>query len=235
MDNIKQLQEKLKTILCNDESGFAEKIDQFNPEYAMNNLSNYWNSSVKDFYNALKNIIPTDWDDTDKEGHDAGYSFSNNPYVNPNVNKNKENYYDVRGNDKIVSVLKNKQHLDYTIGNDEIKQIAADIKEYMTRLLMPQYKRRVEIEDLNRDFWVIGQNLTALNEVILKIGNEFLNLLIAELCGLWDNIYRLWQVLFYIEDSIEEMASGEKILFECRLDFKSDELLSKCEDSGTEL
>ena len=211
MDNIKQLQEKLKTILCNDESGFAEKIDQFNPEYAMNNLSNYWNSSVKDFYNALKNIIPTDWDDTDKEGHDAGYSFSNNPYVNPNVNKNKENYYDVRGNDKIVSVLKNKQHLDYTIGNDEIKQIAADIKEYMTRLLMPQYKRRVEIEDLNRDFWVIGQNLTALNEVILKIGNEFLNLLIAELCGLWDNIYRLWQVLFYIEDSIEEMASGEKI------------------------
>ncbi|MGM9858534.1 MAG: hypothetical protein ACI311_04715 [Bacilli bacterium] len=211
MDNIKQLQEKLKNILITDPGGFAGKIDQFNPEYAISKLSNYWNSSVKDFYNALKKIIPYDWDNTNKEGHDAGYSFSKNPYVNPNVNKNKENYYDVRGNDKMVSVLKNKQYLDYTIGNDGIEQIAADIKEYMTRLLMPQYQRRVEIEDLNRDFWVIGQNLTALNEVILRIGDEFLNLLIAELCGLWDNIYRLWQVLFYIENSIEEMASGEKI------------------------
>ncbi|MGN1363402.1 MAG: hypothetical protein ACI4VU_06845 [Methanobrevibacter sp.] len=211
MDNIKELQDKLGKILENDEAGFAEKIDQFKPEDAMASLSNYWNSSVQDFYNALKGIIPADWDNTDTEGHDAGYSFTKNPYVNPNVNKKEENYNDVRGNDKIVAVLKNKEHLDYTIGNDEIKQIADDIKEYMTRLLMPQYQRRVEVEDLNRDFWVIGQNLTALNEVILRIGNEFLNLLIAELCGLWDNIYRLWQALFYIEDSIEKMASGEKI------------------------
>lgn len=212
MNNIKELQESLKDILKNDPEEFAEKIDQFDPNTAINNLSNYWNSSIKDFYDKLKEIIPSiDWDNTNNNGHNAGYSFSNSPYVNPNVNKNNENYDEVRGNDKISSVLKNKDHLDYTIWNNEKEEIATEIKKYMTRLLMPQYQRRVEIEDLNRDFWVIGQNLTALNEVILRIGDEFINQFIAELCGLWDNIYRLWQVLFYIEDSIRTMASGEKI------------------------
>ena len=27
---------------------------------------------------------------------------------------------------------------------------------------MPQYKRRVEVEDLNRNFWVIGQVLAGI-------------------------------------------------------------------------
>lgn len=34
--------------------------------------------------------------------------------------------------------------------------------DYYLNLLMPQYKRRVEVEDLNENFWVIGQVLDAI-------------------------------------------------------------------------
>ena len=75
----------------------------------------------------------------------------------------------------------------------------------LTNLIMPQYKRRVEIEDLNRNFWVISQNLTMLNKFMIGlqdgIGAIFKDIL-SEIIGLWDNIYSIWKSIFYLDGKI---------------------------------
>lgn len=213
----KEYMDKVKDILIGetaaekDPAGIGSLIDQF-PTSAIENLSNYWNESVNEFKTNFEKILPkVNWDKTKDNGHDAGYQFNKSPYVNPNVNEINENYDDVRDTDALQTVLKNDENLDYTIWNDKNKPIDEQIRIYITRLLMPRYKRRVEIEDLDRNFWVIGQNLTALNKIVLSIGDNLLNQLIAELCGLWDNIYRLWQLLINIEDEINKLSSGDKV------------------------
>lgn len=200
-----------ETVAERDPAGIDSLIDQF-PTSAVENLSNYWNESVNKFKTDFEKILPkVNWDKTNNKGHDAGYQFNESPYVNPNVNEINENYDDVRDTDALQAVLKNDEHLDYTIWNNKPEPIDQQIRKYITRLLMPRYKRRVEIEDLDRNFWVIGQNLTALNKIVLSIGDNLLNQLIAELCGLWDNIYRLWQLLINIEDEINKLSSGDKV------------------------
>lgn len=75
----------------------------------------------------------------------------------------------------------------------------------LTNLIMPQYKRRVEIEDLNRNFWVISQNLTMLNKFMIGlqdgIGAIFKDIF-SEIIGLWDNIYSIWKSIFYLDGKI---------------------------------
>lgn len=212
--NIQEIQEALKNLLTtqdNDPGGFANKIDQFNYDEIANSLSDYWNSSVTELYNTLMNIVPADnWNNTFGQGHDAGHGFMSSPYVSPNVNELGEDYLTAR-DDEIESVLKNQNNLDYTIG--DYITLTDELKKYMTRLLMPQYERRVEVEDLNRNFWVIGQNLTALNKLVLDLGDDFIKKLIGELTGLWDNIYRIWQALFYLNDKIYSISDNEKVRF----------------------
>ena len=212
MDNkfksIDEIQNKLSKLLTEDESGFQPKIDKFLISDIQNKISSYWNTSVKDLWNILGDFLPSsDWDNTKLTGHDAAKDFSKY-YVNPFNNELGESFLDAR-DDELKEALRNSKNIDYTIG--DYKAIIEDIRKYMTRLIMPQYKRRVEVEDLNRDFWVIGQNLTALNKVILKLGNEFLKNLIAELTGIWDNIYRIWQALLYLDNKIGEINANEKL------------------------
>lgn len=75
----------------------------------------------------------------------------------------------------------------------------------LTNLIMPQYRRRVEIEDLNRNFWVISQNLTILNKFMIGlqdgIGKIFQDIF-SEIIGLWDNIYSIWKSIFYLDGKI---------------------------------
>ena len=56
-----------------------------------------------------------------------------------------------------------------------VEQLADNFGFYKTQsflnLLMPQYKRRVEIEDLDENFWVIGQVLDAVVNSIFGKGN----------------------------------------------------------------
>ena len=90
----------------------------------------------------------------------AGYNFKDNGdlrdkyYVNPEVNESNKNYDTVR-EDEIVSVLENSTNLDYT----------NEVDKYL-RLLMPRYKRRVEVEDLNRNFWVISQAIAKMTQYL---------------------------------------------------------------------
>lgn len=220
-DTITGFQELLKKLLSKTEeaslkNGFKDNIDQF--EFQSTNytdlkkeLKNYWNESILDLITSIESSFPENgFNNVGKNGHDAGYDFSNH-YVNPEINEVGVRYLDAR-TDELISVLKKNKNLDFTIdrGAKELSEWV-EIKKYMTRLLMPQYKRRVEIEDLDRNFWVIGQNLTALNKAVLELGSDFLSKIIGELTGLWDNVYRIWQALKYLEAEYNKLNKNEKI------------------------
>ena len=57
----------------------------------------------------------------------------------------------------VMSVIKSDRNLQFT------RSISSAARPFM-RLIMPKYTRRVEIEDLNRDFWVIGQTITGISQ-----------------------------------------------------------------------
>ena len=141
---------------------------------------------------------------------DAGANFVTNPYeetdntikqviypwVIPWYNINGRSYDWVRENDKLINVLANDRMLQFT--NDKYNEEEKDEKGnqiiHWLRLIMPQYKRRVEVEDLNRNFWVIGQVLTALSNLLFGDHGyyEMIGLLIEQLLRLWENIMYLW-------------------------------------------
>ncbi len=83
------------------------------------NATNYWNESVKNLFETWGkfNKDSSNTSFTQKEiidgvkNADAGFSFSSEPYVNPDVNTDKQKYEEVRGDDKIESVLKNKKQM----------------------------------------------------------------------------------------------------------------------------
>lgn len=131
----------------------------------------------------------------DVKNADAGWSFINRQtlprWVKPYVNIDGDNYVDVRGIDAIESVLKNKNQLQFTNKQDKLDGVNADS---WIRLLMPKYLRKVEVEDLNRNFWVIGQTLSAVCAYLFgdnSIENLFKSIL-NELMQLWENVLYLW-------------------------------------------
>lgn len=152
----------------------------------------YWNQSVKDAIDLFNNkfngnidlgngqIITT----TDIKDADAGYSFSDTPWVKPNINIDGETYDDVRGADAITSVLKDDNELQFT---------HEGVYDWI-RLLMPKYLRTVEVEDLNRNFWVIGQVTSALCAFLFGDNGlaDLLDSLLKEIVGLWENVLFLW-------------------------------------------
>lgn len=235
IDLVKKYQQELKTPLEENKSNFD--IDKFETS-VINGISNYWNESIIDLYNTLENILPNIQDfKTNEDGHDAGYHFKNakfekdaeSNFVNPDRNALDEVYLKAR-EDEIYSVLHNNDNMDYTIADsdldndgdidfDDVKIAVDDIRKYILRLLMPQYKRRVEIEDLDRNFWVIGQNLTTLNKFAFQLSNFPIKNLIAELMGLWDNIYRIWQALQELEDELNDYFNQMKNTDKVRLMF----------------
>lgn len=166
-------------------------------------INDYWNSSVKGCLDKIINSYNNmkDEDTYKSPNRDAGNSFGksgNEEWVKPNINKKGKTYADVRSDD-LREVLKNNENLDFTEEN---------ISEYFTRLLMPQYKRRVEVEDLNRNFWVIGQAIQALSDFAFGDGSPLdmtIKSLISELVGVWDNVYRIWQSIFRLAKKIDEL------------------------------
>lgn len=78
----------------------------------------------------------------------------------------------------------------------------ADIPNFVTpdrsswlRLLMPKYLRKVEVEDLNRNFWVLGQTMSALCSFLFGPEAPFAKLfenMASEITQLWENVLYLW-------------------------------------------
>ena len=119
------------------------------------------------------------------------------PWVIPWYNINGHSYKYVRGVDRINGVLANKDRLNFTVdqnGNDlELKT-----DHQWIRLLMPQNKRRVEAEDLNRNFWVIGQVISAIEAYLFDENSPFAAIfkgLLNEVMQLWENVLYLWAAI----------------------------------------
>ena len=110
----------------------------------------------------------------------------NNQFVLPWYNIDQKSYEEIRSSDLAEQTITNISNLQFT---------AAAANSYL-RLIMPKYTRRVEVEDLNRDFWVIGQAVTYACRWLFEdhsgnIPNLFKKIL-DELLQLWENIIYLW-------------------------------------------
>ena len=75
-------------------------------------------------------------------------------------------------------------------------------------LLMPQYSRRVEIEDLNKNFWVIANVLDAVTNSlwnsngIMNIFSDTLN----EIGDLWQNIWNIWDGYSQLKSEVSTLV-----------------------------
>lgn len=129
---------------------------------------------------------------------DAGYDFSEK-WVLPNTNIDNQAYDEVRGSDAIQSVLKNSAELQFTRRQGENNWI---------RLLMPKYLRKVEVEDLNRNFWVIAQVSGAICAYLFGKNSikDLLEGILKELVGLWENVLYLWGAAAMISQEDEPIT-----------------------------
>lgn len=109
-------------------------------------------------------------------------------FVIPWKNIDSQNYLDVRDGDEIRAVIEDDSDLQFTH-----KQGSKWI-----RLIMPEYERYVEIEDLDRNFWVIGQVVSAISAYLFDDDNPIKTMiknLLQEITELWENILYLWAAL----------------------------------------
>lgn len=63
---------------------------------------------------------------------------------------------------------------------------------------MPKYIRNVEVEDLNRNFWAIGQVISIIDSYLFDEDgpyNKLFNDLLNEIAQLWENSLYLWATL----------------------------------------
>lgn len=175
-----------------------------------------WNESVKymvqymvDKFLSEDAVIPVDpqtglgsseqggFKVSDIKKANAGLSFEKTAWVKPNYNIDNETYDKVRGNDKIEQVLNNQKHMQFTRTQDQSKiadEENSPISKYL-RLLMPKYIRRVEVEDLNRNFWVLGQTVSAISAFLFEDDSPITNMFkrfCNEINQLWENILYLW-------------------------------------------
>lgn len=169
----------------------------------------HWNESIDKlieyFYDNFQNNDNKQIDSTnitvgDIKNADAGKSFIRPQWVIPWENIDKKNYEDIRGNDKIKRILKNNINLQFTKEQRQNKETS--VYDYI-RLLMPEYKRIIEIEDINRNFWVIGQVLTGICSFLFDEDSPLIDIfdgLLDEISQLWENIFYLW-LSSIIEDS----------------------------------
>lgn len=163
-----------------------------------------WNESLNVIKDKITNarsdggLAYTDEDIANRYKGDA-YTEDENEFVSPWKNINDNDYSQVRGEDFLASA-NNNSNMQFTINN------TSELKAYL-RLIMPMYKRNVEVEDLNRNFWVIGNVLTYLCDFLFENKSPYanvLNSLLSEISQLWDNVLYLWQAL---QDSEKEVVT----------------------------
>lgn len=204
-----------------------DEIANWSEWWTNDSETNYWNQSVKNLWENWKDLDNDNDDDSNKikrvRTADAGWRFTGEPYVNPDLNIDNETYEKVRGDDKIESVLKNSKQMQYTHSQQQIEGSAGkqnqskytkDNEEYSKyiRLLMPKYLRRVEVEDLNRNFWVIAQAIGLISEYLLdpnSLLNKLLEGILKEIIQLWDNTHRIWEALYALGEKVNK--SDERI------------------------
>jgi hypothetical protein len=118
-DFLRKLEKSLKESELNSTIGLDPDIDypssfSFDVWFNDTEQHHYWNKSVRNLWNSWIERIPSDPDDRQRDigdtiNSDAGFDFSKEPYVKPDLNIDSQTYESVRGDDKIESVLKNKK------------------------------------------------------------------------------------------------------------------------------
>lgn len=183
----------------------------------------YWNESVQkliqyiidNFDNNNDNILlPLDTKEhsitiADLKNSDAGYNFpigeraNEEEWVHPWWNIDDKNYDEVRKKDEVLEILKNDTAMQYT--REAYDQAEGeDLIEKWLRLLMPQYGRRVEIEDLDRNFWTIAQVISAISNYLFGTDSPIpktLQGLTREVSELWENVLYLWTEIAVINQT----------------------------------
>lgn len=154
-----------------------------------------WNESMNEirlkFIDFFKDYVGQDYPDPEQyslrtqlieilKNSDAAFDFEGEPWATPLLNKDGKTYSEVRGSDKIEAVLDSNSNLQFTCEQDD--------EDFIVRLIMPKYSRRVEIEDLNRNFWTIAQALTNLIKLVTETDSPMVLILrdlIKETTELW--------------------------------------------------
>ena len=166
---------------------FLDSLFVLNPENRQTHWNESFNQLIQLYYDCINGTQPigsTEFTIGDILNANAGNSFNNGEWVVPWKNIDLDNYSEVRKNDKIVRVLNNREHLQFT-----------HLFNKYLRLLMPEYEREVEAEDLNRNFWVIGQVLVAILAYLFNPDNPIRRLMdemLDEIAQLWENMLYLW-------------------------------------------
>ena len=132
---------------------------------------------------------------------DAGNNFPLNlrgaeetKWVIPWWNIDNKDYDEVRKHDEVLAILQNDKKMQYTRAPYADSKTIDEASKWI-RLLMPQYGRRVEIEDLDRNFWVIAQVIAAISHYLFDEDAPLpkaLEGLLREVTELWENILYLW-------------------------------------------
>lgn len=190
-----------------------------------------WNESVNDLYDFMKEYFenngldptkfntPKAWLQALKEANAKGTAAGHYLDPTPLVNLFNEIYKEERSDE----IKMNVHNMDYTNEGDELGTGAGvnsegesynygELIAYVVNLLMPQYRRRVEVEDLNKNFWVISQVLSILlNQVFGDDGLEaILKGHMAEIMELWNNVKYLWNVIDAQGKMINDLALALK-------------------------
>lgn len=107
------------------------------------------------------------------------------------------------------ALLQNGSNRNYIRYRDAAEYLFQSDEYQAIRLLMPQYARRVEVEDLNKNFWVIGQVLDALTQGLLGPNGVYSSLeqMLEELGQLWQNTSYIWNLLATVASSIDDLST----------------------------
>jgi len=143
-----------------------------------------------------KNITVTTLKEADAGNNFPEFRNDTEKWVIPWYNVDTKNYDEVRRRDEVIDILKNYNKLQYTRKPDNNDDEESDLTlDKWIRLLMPQYGRRVEVEDLDRNFWVIAQTIAAISAYLFDDDSPIPKLLegmTREVSEIWENILYLW-------------------------------------------
>lgn len=194
-----------------------EQEDAWEKQNLLNKIktNSMWNESVA---TAIQNFLQG----LDQNGEigDAGENFDslgiikdNSDYVKANTNQSGSTYTGVRGDDFNENAAKSSCHLGFTDLDDTFNAL---------RLLMPEYKRRVEIEDLNRNFWVLG---TTMSKAFVAIGD-----LLSEIVQIWENLLYLWVAIYLLGNKNISKGLHTEVIILSNNDYKTYMNLDNFED-----
>lgn len=182
-------------------------------------VSEGWNESINGLYSLLKDwsknygltpregIDPKELVKELKEADAKGDGENDTTLLHPVpfTNLLKQNYKQARRDE----IKQNDVFMDYTnrIESADDEEKVKIVKEIMN-LIMPAYKRRVEVEDLDKNFWVISTVVGSLVDVLF--GNDGLRGVLkgqtAEVMELWNNVKYLWNIIDVQAKMINDLA-----------------------------